>query len=298
MQQEPSPAIEVPIRSLLPSDSPRLAGESAENVRMLADLDRPLPPLLVHGPTGRVIDGMHRLRAAELRGDETIRVQYCDGDDDDAFIQSVVSNVRHGLPLTMADRKAAAARILQARPHWSDRKIAAVVALSDKTVAGVRRAQCSRVVAVRVGRDGRHRPAGPSEPRDRVARLISENPGASLRQIAKRAGVSPETVRSVRARLTAQQMSAPPVVQPLTQHAQRDPLECLRTLTRDPALRATDPGRALLRALHTLAVIGRGPADLIEVVPGHDLDLFHSVAQANADAWRILADLAGRRVAA
>lgn len=265
---------------------------------MLAELAGPLPPLLVHRPTGRVVDGMHRLRAAELRGDETIFVQYYDGDADDAFIQSVVSNVRHGLPLTLADRKAAAVRILQARPHWSDRKIAAVVALSDKTVAAVRRAQPSRAADTRVGRDGRSRPVGRLERRDHVARLITENPDASLREIAKQAGVSPETVRTVRARLAEQQAPASPVVERLAWRAQRDPLQCLQALARDPALRATDPGRALLRALHTLSLIGRGPAALIEFVPGHDLDLFRSVAQANADAWRVLADLADRRVAA
>jgi hypothetical protein len=35
-----------------------------------------LPPILVHRATNRIIDGMHRLEAAKLRGDETISVRF------------------------------------------------------------------------------------------------------------------------------------------------------------------------------------------------------------------------------
>lgn len=41
-------------------------------------------------------------------------------------------NTHHGLPLTRADRKAAAQRILDIHPHWSDRAIAKVTGLSPK----------------------------------------------------------------------------------------------------------------------------------------------------------------------
>jgi hypothetical protein len=64
----------VPILRLAPADSPRLLGEDAEHVRMLADAGTDLPPILVHRRTPRVIDGMHRLRAAHLRGDTHIAV--------------------------------------------------------------------------------------------------------------------------------------------------------------------------------------------------------------------------------
>jgi hypothetical protein len=43
----------------------------------------------------------------------------------------------HGLPLTLADRLAAAARIVTACPYWSDRAVAAVAGLSPKTVTAV-----------------------------------------------------------------------------------------------------------------------------------------------------------------
>src|SRR5947199_10633529 len=68
--QEDAGPVPLPVSSLLPGDSPRVAGENPEHVQLLAAA-RNLPPILVHRSTMRVIDGMHRLRAARLRGDET-----------------------------------------------------------------------------------------------------------------------------------------------------------------------------------------------------------------------------------
>ncbi|MFD1048734.1 serine hydrolase, partial [Kibdelosporangium lantanae] len=93
----------VPIDSLLPADSPRLSGESMEHARMLAASEAELPPIVVHRPTRRVIDGMHRLKAAALRGQDDILVRFYEGDDEDAFIVAVETNIAHGLPLSLAD---------------------------------------------------------------------------------------------------------------------------------------------------------------------------------------------------
>ena len=95
----------VEIGSLAPADSPRLAGEDGEHAARLAETPDELPPILVHRPTMRVIDGMHRLQAARLRGRETIETEFFDGSAEDAFIQAVTVNTRHGLPLTLADRR-------------------------------------------------------------------------------------------------------------------------------------------------------------------------------------------------
>jgi hypothetical protein len=58
----------------------------------------------------RVLDGMHRVRAAILRGDAVIAAVFFDGDADAGFVEAVRANISHGLPLTVADRKAAVAR--------------------------------------------------------------------------------------------------------------------------------------------------------------------------------------------
>ncbi|MEV4258891.1 ParB N-terminal domain-containing protein, partial [Spirillospora sp. NPDC049652] len=129
----------VAIGSLRPADSPRLRGEDREHVFRLVGVETPLPPILVHRPTMRVIDGMHRLRAAMLRGDTHIEAVYFDGTAAEAFARAVELNITHGLPLTIADRRAAAARILAAEPESSDRAVAARTGLSARTVAAVRR---------------------------------------------------------------------------------------------------------------------------------------------------------------
>ena len=60
----------------------------------------------------RVIDGVHRLRATQLRGDSTIPAGLFEGNDAEAFALAVHLNVIYGLPLTLSERKAAARRVL------------------------------------------------------------------------------------------------------------------------------------------------------------------------------------------
>src|SRR5437763_15349138 len=52
--------------------SPRANGEDPDHVRTLAATVNPLPPIVVHRPSMRVIDGLHRVAAARLRGDTRI----------------------------------------------------------------------------------------------------------------------------------------------------------------------------------------------------------------------------------
>ena len=62
---------------------------------------------LVDRRTMKVVDGMHRLMAAALRGLETIDVIF-DGNKADLFLRAVEENVMHGLPLSQTDRRSAA----------------------------------------------------------------------------------------------------------------------------------------------------------------------------------------------
>jgi ParB-like chromosome segregation protein Spo0J len=191
---------------LKPADTPRLTGESREHIQVLAESPAEFPPILVHKSSMRVIDGMHRLAATRLRGHEEIKVQFFDGKEEDIFAISVQENVTHGLPLSLADRKAAAARIVKANPEWSDRRIASVAGLSHKTIGIIRSAAQpesgeSTQLNARRGHDGRLRPLNSSVGRKIAAELIQDNPSASLRTIARKAGISPGTVRDVRDRL-------------------------------------------------------------------------------------------------
>jgi ParB/Sulfiredoxin domain len=55
-----------------------------------------LPPILVQRATSRVIDGMHRVRAATIRGEDLISGRLVGCSDDAAFILSVRANNSHG----------------------------------------------------------------------------------------------------------------------------------------------------------------------------------------------------------
>jgi ParB-like chromosome segregation protein Spo0J len=195
---------QVPIRLLYEADSPRLCGESPEHTRVLLESQAELPPIIVHRQTMRVIDGMHRLRAACLAGRDTIDVRFFDGSVEDSFVQAVMANNKHGLPLSLADRKAAATRIVTSHPHWSDRTIARVAGLAPKTVGAIRKRDGSGAATVtRIGRDGRARPLNTAERRRLAGEIIARQPEASLRTVAMQAGISPTTVRDVRDKIRA-----------------------------------------------------------------------------------------------
>ncbi|GAA4224535.1 hypothetical protein GCM10022254_04210 [Actinomadura meridiana] len=197
------PIARVPVDALVITDSPRLGGENWDHVRLLAELGGGLPPIMVHQPTMRVIDGVHRVQAAILNDAETIEARLLDCDLNVAFVLAVKANVAHGLPLSQPDRMAAAGRIIAAHPQWSDRAVAAATGLSDKTIARLRdrTGQGAAQPAARLGRDGRLRPLDSAAKRRRAAAMISDEPDAGLRAIARATGLSLATVRDVRQRV-------------------------------------------------------------------------------------------------
>ncbi|GGZ97335.1 hypothetical protein GCM10010344_76740 [Streptomyces bluensis] len=303
-----SEVVKVPIASLRPSDSPRSAGEDAAHIRALAESEAALPPIIVMPATMRVIDGMHRLRAAELRGATEIDVRLFHGDEKDAFILAVESNIAHGLPLGLEDRKAAAERILRSHPLWSDRAIGAATGLSAKTVGGIRARSSEELPKqnVRIGRDGRARPLDLTEGRRLAARLMQENPSAPLRQIAAQAGVSLGTVSDVRKRLQRgegpvpegkrgqPEPSAVSVRPPLQDDApaadQPSRGLMLRHLSRDPSMRLTEDGRALLRWLTVVAVRRHDWERLLRNVPAHRIGAVAALARSCSQTWQQVAE--------
>jgi hypothetical protein len=206
IEHEPVCEVEVAVSALVVADSPRVSGESAEHVEALAlaAAEGELPPIVVHRPTMRVIDGRHRVRAARLLGQEKIAVRFFHGDEAAAFVLAVRSNIAHGLPLSLSDRKHAAARIIASHPEWSDRMVASVTGIAAGTVAEIRQqaGEDTTLAKTRIGRDGRLRPVDGTHGRLVASELIDKNPGLSLRQIARAAGISPETARDVRNRLS------------------------------------------------------------------------------------------------
>ncbi|MFF5218529.1 transcriptional regulator [Micromonospora sp. NPDC000442] len=279
-----------------------------------------LPPIVVHRPTMRVIDGAHRVRAALQRGETSITGRFFDGSEAEAFVLSVSLNVAHGLPLALADRKRAAERIATLYPQWSDRRVAAVAGISPGTVGYIRRrvAGAAAPDASRIGQDGRVRPLDSSAGRRLAGQLMTDNPNMSLRQVAKAAAISPETARDVRNRLLSgaevvparRPRGAAPAAAPPSGDRE-PPLNLIRSgggpasasaidrsalvdrLMADPALRYSETGRNLLRLLTLHARWAEEWDNIVDNVPPHCTDVVADLAGQFADLW---ADLATRSV--
>lgn len=299
--------VDIPTAALSVADSPRINGPDPQHVQTLVEIEGPLPPIIVHRETMWVIDGAHRLIAAQVTGRETIAAVFFHGSRDEAFQLAVKANVTHGLPLTQTDRQSAAARILATHPEMSDRSIASTAGLAARTVAAIRQRTAGAVdVDFRVGNDGRARPLDASAGRRLASMLIEADPSASLRNIAQRSGISVGTVRDVRARLEAGEDPVPsrrrrstdgeaaplhPRPAKLVRNAPPtvDLDDLLGTLQRDPALRYSDSGRALLRWLLTKCVPSGQWHAVIDNIPTHSAIMVARVARECAASWMELA---------
>lgn len=302
------------IRDLLPfALSPRKGGEDADHVRTLAESAATLPPVVVHRPTMQVIDGLHRLRAAQLVGETTIAAVFFDGDVKEAFVLAVRLNAVHGLPLTLADRKAAAREIFSLYPQWSDRRIAGVAGVSPKTVSAIRRRSTVEFPhpTSRIGRNGVLYRSN-EQTRRLAAELFTANPEASAREIAVAAGVSVTTAKDVRKRLRNGEESAPfgkstgsvagrdPVDKPAKgidagpEGHRSDTAYVMDWMRRDPSLRFTESGRAVLRWLE-VPFGGADPETVVDKIPSHCAPGLAEVARQRSRDWIQLAELLDRR---
>ncbi|MDG6103901.1 ParB N-terminal domain-containing protein [Dactylosporangium aurantiacum] len=291
------PVVRLPLDELAGPVCPRSAGVDEAHARLLAESVEALPPIVVQAGTLRIIDGMHRVRAAVLTGRSDIAAVLSDESDDDAYLSAVAANIAHGLPLTLADRRAAAARVVAMHPEWSDRRVAKAVGLSGKTVGVLRRAADGPVADVRVGTDGRVRPIDAERGRQIALELLSSRPEASLREVASAAGVSPSTVRGVRDRIRrGETADARPVrdnVRPIKPRA-ADDIDCgrlLHNLSHDPSLRYTEVGRTLLRWLHNQPAT----VTVVEELPPHCLPIIAQLTRKYASRWADFAEQAERR---
>lgn len=100
------------------------------------------PPLDVFhdGAHYWLADGFHRLEAYRLCGRTKVPVTKHDGTRRDALQFSLGANTAHGLRRTNADKRACVEKVLHDEEwsQWSDRKIAKLCGVSDKTVGAVR----------------------------------------------------------------------------------------------------------------------------------------------------------------
>jgi ParB-like chromosome segregation protein Spo0J len=301
---------EIPISDLKAAEfSVRADGVDRGHLQLLIDSSARLPPVVIHRQTMGIIDGVHRLRVAELRGDATIRARFFDGDVEEAFALAVRLNTAHGLPLSVSDRKRAARRVLAAHPDWSDRYVAKVAGLSDKTVAALSKSMAAEIPRsdVRLARNGvRHR-VDSRHARLRTAELFLQDDTMSLREAASRTGVSISTASDVRNRLrrgddplpvrlrSAGGTQAHRVGPDSVRNAAAMNREVLRQrLKNDPSLRFTEAGRALLRWLEGPTTASEWESAL-QGVPAYCRELISDIAKMYSDELRKYANTSKRR---
>lgn len=286
-----------PITALALMEGPRLGGEDPAHTQLLAETDAELPPILVHRPTMRIIDGLHRVRAAQLRGRDTITVEFFDGSEAEAFVLAVERNIAHGLPLSQRDRKTAAVRILRSYPDWSDRRIARSTGLAAGTVSSLRRRLSAQLAQAnkRIGQDGRVRPVDNAQRRERAAQMLAEYPDTPLREVAKGAGISLSTAHNVRKQIRsgnkrpypengqpAQKISAPLGARgnqyPPREAGKRELQSTLQDLKNDPSITLNIAGRNMLRWLNSQAIQSDDWKPLLKSIPPHRLGTVGSVS--------------------
>jgi hypothetical protein len=139
--------------------------------------------------------------------------------------------------------------------------------------------------------------------------LLAQNPRASLREVARGAGISPTTARDVRRRLeygerpasrqrvrrnSAAALDTTP--QPARVRSAAPPVSvAVEKLLRDPSLRHNEQGRRLLRALQVNAIGPEEWAGLAAAVPSHCTSVVVQVARQYAQMWlRLARDLDDR----
>jgi len=307
---EPSPRLaSLPVGRLDLSGSPRLGGIEKQHVSALAQLaPSMLPPVLVHRRTLRVIDGVHRVHAAILRGDATIAAELIDCDEAEVFIRAVRANSSHGLPLSLEDRRDAGRRILETHPQWSDRMIAKTAGLSPNTVGAIRRrlAGAADASGPRLGLDGRVHRLSPGDTRCAVRETLARNPAASVRELARAVGISVGRAHVLRHELLDGKLheGAPAEGTLVEPHGGGDSVDAggralpgslVRMLAADPSLRLNEQGRGLLRMLVAQTIDPAQWSNLVDVVPAHRADVVIELAESFSETWSRFADELKRR---
>ena len=317
-------AREVAVDALSPGLGLRHSGTNPAHVQVLVDASGAveLPPILVQEDGWRVIDGLHRLEAAKLRGDDIVKARFVDCTDSEALVLAMKANSSHGLPLSKADRVFGAKRVLAAHPHWSDRAIAAITGLSAKTIASLRdqSAGGAHLGSKRLGRDGKRRPVTPGEGRRRVAEYVIAHPDAPLRQVARETDVSLGTVHDVRARLRrganpernghrapairpaahpagggAPATVAAPAADgmPLCRRTRTDPpptwAQIAAKIANDPTIRYTEGGKKFLRWMSMHAADPQQWREFIDAIPAHWSSVIGPMVDSISQEWTLFA---------
>lgn len=175
--------------------------------------------------------------------------------------QAIIANARHGVPLSMAQRKAGAARLLEAAPGWSNGHIATASGVSESVVRRLPRPGPSPTnvdsplprpgpspTEHRLGADGKLYPVG-HDAQDAARAALAAHPESSDREIARTAKLSATTVGRLRRQMAAGEPGRTPDV------VKGAPRQGVGAEVNKPS--GTTPPRWLLHALRAVRALLR-----------------------------------------
>jgi hypothetical protein len=192
--------------------------------------------------------------------------------------------------------------MLRDHADWSNRRIAELCGLSDKTLAKLRgRATADlRQSSNRVGRDGRRRPTDPAAARQRIAEYLARHPHCSDRAVAEAVTTSQATVRDVRQRLARGEGPLPERLQTPSVPARDEragPEESdAASLVDDSALSSTPEGREFVRWWAARRVGGRDWSRFVGSIALSRIYVVAEEARRQAANWTSFADALEARV--
>jgi len=150
---------------LLSSLQIRLLNE--DHVKSLMETPENMEPVIVYDLTDRnytepvLVAGRHRRQARLSLGQDQIWCERREGPFSEALLEAITSNTKHGLPLTLEEKKSACKLYLTQFPEHAESRVAQAVGLSDKTVKNIRRGMESRkdipIITNKVGMDDKER---------------------------------------------------------------------------------------------------------------------------------------------
>ena len=194
----------------------RGGGIDPNHIDELSESIDALPPILVRDVDGRyeILDGHHRCEVHREAHGPTALVpcHVIECDDVQAYRLAVEANTTHGLPLTLGEKKNTAKHLLELSPDLSDREVAKVCGLSNKTVGALRSTgENPQLNGKRASGDGKQRPtkAKAQEQRKAAEKYVVDNPEATTADVVEATGVSAGTASNVKRQLThAEQFDA------------------------------------------------------------------------------------------
>jgi hypothetical protein len=180
---------------------PRCGGLVADHLeRLLSSDPGTWPPLLVR-PVGRgylVLDGAHRLAVARRL---QLSALPCRVVQAGSYLEAAEANMRHGLPLSRADRKVLAVTLHHHFPSLSERELSRRCGLARGTVAKVLRSGAPQ-------RRGGHNGQRAVDPMGKLLKVLSQviddpgsfNPHQEVERLSKALARTPQQQRLAIAR--------------------------------------------------------------------------------------------------